>query len=68
MATPLPRLDDPTPIRLPVIPKDAVFRRFCWDWIAPNGDRWDHKGNPLGKSLLWEHQNAKAHAAKRANP
>lgn len=64
MTTRIPRLDDPDPVRLGNIPKDAKFRRFCWDWINATGDRWDHKGNPLGKSLLWEHQNRKAHEAR----
>lgn len=55
------RLDGPDPVRLPVIPKRAVFRRFCWDWLDPEtGDRWDHKGNPLGKHGLALHQASKA--------
>lgn len=58
----VPSITDPTPVKLPVIPKNAKFRRFSWDWITPEGDRWDHKGNPIGKSLFWEHQNNKAHA------
>lgn len=62
MTTRIPRLDDPDPVRLPNIPKTAKFRRFCWDWLDTNGDRWDHKGNPLGKSGLWEHQARKATA------
>lgn len=61
MASAIPKLDDPTPVRLPNIPKHAVFRRFCWDWLdLTTGDRWDHKGNPLGKSGLYLWQQEKA--------
>ncbi len=51
-----PTIHDPTPVRMPNIPKDAVFRRFAWDWVAPNGDRWDHKGNPLPRSFFADYK------------
>lgn len=49
----MPKVDDTVvPVRLPVIPKEAMFRMWAYDWVAPNGDRWDHKGNPLPPSFL----------------
>lgn len=43
------------PAKLPIIPKDAKFRLWAYDWITPDGRRWDHRGNQLPDSFLSTH-------------